>query len=149
MLTEIINFINEFEHCTSEDFRYNLSLEIETNDKLKKKIISLKSYNFTYESRIFKVEPLTNLRNKSDLLYLIKSSNEIISISSLFPHYKFSLLKKDLLELVKFKHKERFFFLYRNKKNSRLFLFRYKQYFLSISIENILCWYEIRKNYIE
>jgi hypothetical protein len=149
MLTEIINFINEFENCTSEDFRYNLSLEVETNDKLKKKITSLKSYNFTYQSRIFKVEPLKNLRNKSDLLYFIKNSNEIISISSLFFHYKFSLLKKDLFELVKFKQKERFFFLYKNKKNSRLFLFRYNQYFLAISIENILLWYEIGKNHIE
>jgi hypothetical protein len=149
MLTDIINYINEFENCTSEDFRYNLSLEIETNDKLKKKIISLKSYNFTYQSRIFKVEPLKNLRNKSDLLYFIKSSNEIISISSLFFHYKFSLLKKDLLELVKFKQKERFFFLFRNKKTSRLFLLRYNQYFLSISIENILFWYEIGKKDIE
>lgn len=142
MIKRNIEFIKEHANCSTEVFRYEIGIEYEISDKLIKSLTSIKNIKFQTESRIVKLEYIEILRNKSDLICFIKSSTEGITICNLIDSYL--NVKLDLIDLVKYKEKDRILILIKGKSCLDLTLFPFNNLnYISISSENIVSWYKI------
>nr|UXY88360.1 hypothetical protein Cry52Nrm2_p169 [Cryptomonas curvata] len=142
MIKRLIEFIKEHENCSTEVFRYELGIEYEISDKLIKILLSIKNIIFQTESRRMKLEYVEILRNKSDLICFIKNSTEGITIYNLIDSYL--NVKLDLIDLVKYKEKDRILILIKGKSCLELTLFPFNNInYIGISSENIVSWYRI------
>ena len=144
MIKKLIEFIKEHKNCNTELFRYELGIEYEISDKLIKKLLSIKNISFQTANRRVDLEYIEILRNKSDLICFIKSSTEGISICNLIDSYLNA--KLDLIDLVKYKEKDRILILIKGKSYLELTLFPFNNInYIGISSENIVSWYKIPK----
>jgi hypothetical protein len=145
MNKRFMEYIKEHKNCTTEDFRYELGIEFEVSDKLITSLLSIKNLKFQPENRKVALEEIEILRNKSDLICFVKNSTEGISIYDLIDSYL--NIKLDLIDLVKYKEKDRILIIIKGKSCFELTLFPFNNInYIGISIENIVSWYKIPKN---
>jgi hypothetical protein len=142
MIKRLLDFIKEHENCNTEVFRYELGIEYEISDKSIKSLLSIKNIKFQNEGRKVNLEYIEIIRNKSDLICFIKSSTEGITICNLIDSYL--NVKLDLIDLVKYKEKDRILILIKGKTCLELTLFPFNNInYIGISSENIVSWYKI------
>ena len=142
MNNNIVQFVKRFDECKTEDLRYYLGFDYEISDKIKKKILFNKNIKFHKENRIFTLKELELIKTKSDLIFLIKNSNEGIAIYNLVNSYP--LFKNDLIDLVKYKEKDRILIIIKGKTCLNLNLFAYNNTnYVSVSNENLISWHKI------
>ena len=142
MIKRVREYIKEKENCSTEILRYELGIEYEISDKLIKSLLSIKNINLQTQSRRVSLEYVEILRNKSDLICFIKNSTEGITIYNLIDSYL--NVKLDLIDLVKYKEKDRILILIKGKSCLELTLFPFNNInYIGISSENIVSWYRI------
>jgi hypothetical protein len=141
MNKQTIELISELENSNTEDFRYYIGIDFELSDKSKKNLIKTKNINFKSKPKVFKTKYINFLKNKSDLISLIKNSIEGLTVNNLTRCY--SNIKKDLLDLVKFKEKSRIIIMIKGKTITSLSIFPYSlQNYIPFTLDNILSWYK-------
>ena len=144
MIGQLLEFIKELGFCKIEEFRYNLGLDLEISDKLKKKLFSIKNLKFKTETKTLYLEQLIFLKNRSDLICLIKNTKEGVVVCNLIKSYH--VIKSDLLDLVKYTEKDRILILIKSKKISSLCIFSYNSdNYISVSDDSMISWYSENK----
>nr|UXY87858.1 hypothetical protein CcurKRNrm2_p168 [Cryptomonas curvata] len=140
MIKNILNYVKKSKHCFSEDLRYELGIDLEISDKLKKKTFSFKNLSYKKEERTFKFTCIESLKTKSDLVLLIKNSLQGINISSFFRCY--NNIKNDLIDLIKFNGTDRILIILKGKSYFNLMLFYYNNLnYIPITNTDILRWH--------
>jgi hypothetical protein len=141
MIKNIINYVKKLQQCISEDLRYELGTDFETTDIIKKKIFSSKYLNLKKEKNKLNFFFIELIKNKSDLIYLIKNSFQGINILNLFNCY--INIKNDLIDLIKFNGKDRFLILIKGKYYINLMLFYYSNLnYISNTTDDSLRWHK-------
>ena len=125
----------------AEILRFSECLDIEISDKNKKKNPNNDIFSFqNKKNKIF--GPPSILKDKSDLVLFINSLKKGFLVKYLLKSYH--KIKEDLLQIVKYKNKDRLLILIKGKNIEELFLFPFKsKYWLKICSKLILNWHKI------
>nr|UXY87363.1 hypothetical protein 1634Bnrm2_p163 [Cryptomonas sp.] len=142
LITKIgFDFIHKKGKCDSEDLRYECGFETEISEKIKKKFISLKKIKLNRFYKNYKVEYLDYLKNKSDIITLIKSTPDGFFVDNLLKSYP--NIKTDLLDLVSHKEKDRKVIIIKGRYITDLLMFPYDSInYISTSEENVISWHK-------
>jgi hypothetical protein len=126
---------------SAEILRFSECLDIEISDKNKKKNPNNDIFSFpNKKNKIF--GPPNILKDKADLVLFINSLKKGFLVKYLLKSYH--KIKEDLLEIVKYKNKDRLLILIKGKNIEELFLFPFKsKYWLKICSKLILNWHKI------
>jgi len=108
---------------SAEILRFSECLDIEVSDKNKKKIPNNDIFGFQNKKNK-NFSPSDILKDKADLVLFINSLKKGISAKYLLKSYH--KIKEDLLEIVKYKNKDRLLILIKGKNIEELFLFPFK-----------------------
>lgn len=122
---------------TNREFiRFSENLDIEVSDKKKKHSFSTFSLKKNLNSTI-----LNSLKHKTDLIILINSLQRAMTIKYLLKSYL--KIKDDLLEIVKYKNKDRILILIKGKNIEDLLIYPFKPRFWIKNYYNlILAWHK-------
>jgi hypothetical protein len=125
----------------AEILRFSECSDIEISDKNKKKNPNNDIFSFqNKKNKIF--GPPNILKDKADLVLFINSLKKGFLVKYLLKSYH--KIKEDLLEIVKYKNKDRLLILIKGKNIEELFLFPFKsKYWLKICSKLILNWHKI------
>ena len=124
-----------------EILRFSECLDIEISDKNKKKIPNNDIFGFQNKKNK-NFSPSNILKDKDDLVLFINSLKKGISVKYLLKSYH--KIKEDLIEIVKYKNKDRLLILIKGKNIEELFLFPFKsKYWLKNCSKLILNWHKI------
>jgi len=125
---------------STENLRSSNGLDLEISDRFIFKIGSVPKIKFYPSNRTFCSENFEYLKNKSDLIGLIKVSNEGVFLGSIISTY--GEIKADLIDIVKFKGKERKVILLKGKNFNDISLFPFEEnHWIPISQETINFWH--------
>lgn len=111
----------------SETLRFTDGIDIEISDKIKKKPCYLFESVNVFGKENANILGNSFLREKSDLINLIDSSNKGISIKYLLNSYV--NIKEDLLDIVKYKEKERILILIKGRDLENLTIYPFNPKF--------------------
>jgi hypothetical protein len=126
---------------SAEILRFSECLDIEISDKNKKKNPNIDIFGFQNKKNK-NFDPSNILKDKADLVLFINSLKKGISVKYLLKSYH--KIKEDLLEIVKYKNKDRLLILIKGKNIEELFLFPFKsKYWLKNCSKLILNWHKI------
>lgn len=132
-----LSFQFYFKNNTNREFvRFLENFDTEVSDKKKKHNFSAfsmkKNLNFTI---------LNSLKRKMDLILLINSLQKAMTVKYLLKSYL--KIKEDLLEIVKYKNKDRILILIKGKNIEEILIYPFKARFWIKNYHNlILAWHK-------
>lgn len=125
---------------STENLRSRNGFDLEISDRFIFKIGSVPKIKFFPSNRTFCSENFDYLKNKADLVSLIKVSTDGIFLGNIISTY--GEIKADLIDIVKFKGKERKIILLKGKTVNDLSLFPFEEdHWIPVSQETINFWH--------
>ncbi|ABW98158.1 hypothetical protein HAN_2g341 (nucleomorph) [Hemiselmis andersenii] len=138
----IYNFSNQT--INQEDLRNKSGIDIENDDRLKKKINFFSKIKFEKKKRKFLKVKFNYLKNKSDTLNLIKNAKNGIKIENFLDSY--DNMKKDLINLVKISGRHRKLIIIKGKNDFHLTAFYFHpKTWIFVSHKTVNNWHNPKK----
>ena len=143
--TDYCNFKSSFpfyfkKKINSEIFRFSVGIDTEISDNLMFKYPFFKIYN-ELKRKKYCFSGINSIKGKSDLLSLIDPLEKGILVQSLLKSY--SSIKKDLIDIVKYKDKNRILIMINGRNVRDLTIYSFKSQYLIKNCDSLIIpWYK-------
>lgn len=125
-----------------EEYRFIEKVDINISDKIKKKSNLFYSTDQSFTKNFENQQGSRILENKSNLISLINSSEQGISVKFLLKSY--TNIKDDLIDIVKYREKNRILILIKGKNSGELIIYPfYSKFWIKVSNKLIWKWHKV------